>query len=146
MIIVDTNILLYAYVPRLEQHRVAAQWMEETLSSGGNSIGIIWQVATAFLRLSTNKRIFESPLEIAMAKSYLDEIFAHPLVSQVGPTERHWNIYSSILIEQRLAGDIVMDAHIAAVAIEHNAIVATTDKHFRQFTGYVKVIYPLSIK
>jgi len=146
VITVDANILLYAYVPRLELHATAARWLEETLSTGNTALGITWQVATAFRRIGTNKRIFESPMAIAVAKGYLDVLFSHPLVVQIGPSERHWDIYSNILIEQGLTGDIVMDAHIAAVAIEHDATVATTDKHFRQFKDYVKVIYPLTSK
>lgn len=144
MIIVDANILLYAYMSHFPQHERSAQWLENTLSEGTDSIGIIWHVATAFLRLSTNHRIFDNPFTGEFARSRLDELFSHPLVSAVVPTSRHWEIYSGLLAGLNLAGDIVMDAHIASVAIEHNGIVASTDKDFRRFLGYIKIIDPLA--
>ncbi|HLA95516.1 MAG TPA: TA system VapC family ribonuclease toxin [Pyrinomonadaceae bacterium] len=143
MIVLDANLILYAYVPDFPQHERASAWLEKTLSNGEHVVLIAWQVATAFLRISTNPRIFDDPLSMELAKSYLDHLFSHPFVRQVNPTDRHWEIYSKILIEQNLTGDIVMDAHIAAIAVEHNAIVASTDKHFRRFSEYVKTIDPL---
>lgn len=142
MIVVDANIILYAYIDQFPQHKIAAEWIQETLSTGKDSIAITWQVATAFLRISTNPRIFEVPFDIATAKACLDDLFGHPLVVLLGPTERHWKIFSDILLEHNLAGDIIMDAHIAAMAIEHNANVASSDRNFRLFSDYVKVISP----
>lgn len=94
-------------------------------------------------KVSTNRRIFELPFDLAFAKQCLNNLFGHPLVSQVGPTGDHWEIYSRILVEQNFTGDIVMDAHIAASAIEHSASVASVDKDFRRFSDYVKIIDPL---
>ena len=144
MIVLDANVLLYAHVPSFPQHKAAAAWIEETLSEGKNSVAIIWQVATAFLRISTNARIFDKPFDIATSINCLNELFTHPLVQQLGPTERHWGIYSAILVDQNLTGDIIMDAHIAATAIEHGAAIASTDRNFRRFAEYVKVINPLA--
>lgn len=143
MIVLDANLLLYAHNPVFPQHEAVAFWLEETLSEGKDSLAITWQVATAFIRISTNPRIFDIPFDISTSANCLNELFAHPLVQQIGPTERHWGIYSAILIEQKLKGDIVMDAHIAAIAVEHNAAVASTDKNFRRFSEYVKVINPI---
>lgn len=144
MIIVDANILLYAHMLHFPQHLRTAEWLEGTLSQGADSIGIIWHVATAFLRLSTNPRIFDDPFSGEFARSKLDELFSHPLVSTIVPTGRHWEVYSRLLEDLNLTGDIVMDAHIAAIAIEHKAAVATTDKDFRRFSDHVKIIDPLS--
>lgn len=144
MIIVDANVLLYAHMSHFAQHRQAADWLERTLSQGADSIGIIWQVATAFLRLSTNARIFDDPFSGEFARTKLDELFSHPLVNIVLPTARHWEIYSGLLKELNLTGDIIMDAHIAAIAIEHKAAIASTDKDFRRFSDHVKIIDPLS--
>lgn len=129
---------------RFSQHQKTAQWLENTLSEGRDSIGITWHVATAFLRLTTNRRIFDSPFSGEFARSRLDKLFAHPLISVVVPTARHWDIFSGMLSDLNLTGDITMDAHIASVAVEHNAAVATTDKDFRRFTDYVKIIDPLA--
>lgn len=144
MIIIDANILLYAYMPQFAQHPQTVRWLEGTLSEGGESIGITWHVATAFLRLSTNRRIFGDPFTGEFSRSRLDELFAHPLVSAVVPTPRHWEFFSRILSDLDVTADLVMDAHIAATALEHNAAIASTDKDFRRFSDYVKVIDPLS--
>ena len=144
MIIVDANILLYAYMPGFLQHQLTAEWLEGTLSEGSDAVGITWHVATAFLRLSTNRRIFDDPFTGELARAKLDELFSHPLVTAVVPTDRHWKIYSGILADLNLSGAIVMDAHLASVAIEHRASVASTDKDFRRFSDHVKVIDPLA--
>lgn len=144
MVILDSNILLYGHIPRFAQHTRVAGWIEGTLSSGTDVLGITWQVATSFLRISTNRRTFERPFDLDFAKQCLDNLFAHPQVSQVLPTRDHWEIYSRILVEQNLTGDIVMDAHIAAMAVEHDAAVATVDKDFRRFSDYIKIIDPLA--
>jgi len=144
VVILDSNILLYGHIPRFAQHERVAKWLEDALSGGSDVLGITWQVATAFLRISTNRRIFERPFDLAFAKQCLDSLFDHPLVVEVGPTSNHWKIYSRILVEQNLAGDIVMDAHIAAIAVEHKASIASADKDFRRFSDYVKIIDPLA--
>ncbi len=66
------------------------------------------------------------------------------MVEIVGPTEKYWSIYSKILREMNISGDVVMDAHIAAMAAEHSAAVASTDKDFRRFSDYVTIIDPLA--
>ncbi|MGQ0542865.1 MAG: TA system VapC family ribonuclease toxin [Blastocatellia bacterium] len=144
MVILDSNILLYGHIPRFAQHARVAGWLEGALSDGSDVLGITWQVATAFMRISTNRRIFEVPLDLAFAKQCLDDLFGHPLVSEVGPTSDHWETYSRIFVEQNLTGDIVMDAHIVAIAVEHNASVASVDKDFRRFSDYVAIIDPLA--
>lgn len=144
MIIIDANILLYAYMSQFQQHSRVSVWLEETLSEGKDSVGIIWHVATAFIRLSTNRRIFDNPFTGEFARTRLDALFAHPSVAAVVPTSQHWKIYSGMLADLSLSGDIVMDAHIASVAAEHNAAVASTDKDFRRFSDYVKIINPLA--
>ena len=68
MVVLDTNILLYAHMPIFDQHAQVAKWLEDTLSSGSTTLGITWQVATAFLRLSTNRRVFVKPFQIQFAK------------------------------------------------------------------------------
>lgn len=143
MVILDSNILLYATMPRFAQHDRVKNWLEEALSTGSDTIGLMWQVVTGFLRIGTNRRIFDRPLDLEFAQSFITDLFDHPMVTSVGPTENHWQIYADLLSEMNLTGDIVMDAHIAAVAIEHKASVATTDKDFRRFSDHVKIIDPL---
>lgn len=145
MILLDANILLYAYIEELPQHKKVSKWLEELLLSRDESVAVVWTVATAFLRISTNKRIFKRPSSIADAADRLDELFANPMVESVVPTERHWSICSKILREMNITGDVVMDAHIAAMAVERGAAVASADKDFRRFSNFVKIIDPLKI-
>ena len=144
MILLDANILLYAYVEELPQHSGTARWLENLLSVQAESVAIAWAAATAFLRIATSKRIFKRPWSMTEASERLDELLAHPMVQLVGPTDKHWPIYSKILKDMNLSGDVVMDAHIAAIAMEHNASVASVDKGFRRFSDYVKIIDTLA--
>jgi len=143
MILLDANILLYAYIEALAQHQRASEWLETHLSDSVETIAVTWTAANAFLRVSTNNRIFDNPWSIADAASRLDDLLLHPMVQVVGPTEEHWAVYSKILKEMDLKGDFVMDAHIAAMAVEHRASVASADKDFRRFSDYVTIIDPL---
>jgi toxin-antitoxin system PIN domain toxin len=144
MVILDSNILLYATMPRFDQHKRVKQWLEEALSTGPDVIGITWQVATGFVRIGTNRRIFDRPLDLAFVQNFLSDLFAHRMVTTVAPTDDHWRVYSKLLTDMNLTGDVVMDAHIAAIAIEHKASVASTDKDFRRFSDHIKIVDPLA--
>lgn len=146
MIVLDTNILVYAHIPDFPQHHKVGKWLESTLSDGGDSIGLVWQAISGFLRIITNPRIFDEPRPMDFARACIDDLLSHPLVHQVHTTEKHWKIYSKLVTELNIIGDVVTDAHIAAIAVEHKAAVATTDKDFRRFSDYVKIIDPLKTK
>lgn len=144
MILLDANILLYAYLDVFPQHQRVAGWLENLLTTRKEIIGVSWVATTAFMRISTNRRVFNVPSPPEESANRLDELFTHPMVQTVLPTDSHWSIYSGLIREMNLSGDIVMDAHIAAIAIEHKASVASTDKDFRRFFDYVKIIDPLA--
>ena len=143
MIVLDTNVLVYAYHPQLEQHKIVARWLEHSLTKGNESIGLVWPVLSGFIRISTNRRVFETPMPINVAVQHVTKLFSHPLVQQLDTTHDHWKVFSSILSELGSGGDIVSDVHIAAIAKEHKASVATTDKDFRRFSDHVKIIDPM---
>ena len=144
MILLDANILLYVYLDVFPQHQRVAEWLEDLLATRNEIVGVSWIATTAFMRISTNRRVFNVPSSPEESADRLDELFAHPMVQMVAPTEFHWSVYSSLIREMKLAGDVVMDAHVAAIAIEHKASVASTDKDFRRFSDYVKIIDPLA--
>ncbi len=146
MIVLDTNVLIYAHHPQLPQHKRTLAWLESTLSQGNESVGLVWPAVSGFLRISTNPRIFSEPMTIDFAQSCIDDLFSHPLVHQIHTTDNHWSIFSTLLSELKITGDVVADAHIAAIASEHRASVATADKDFRRFSYYVKIIDPLKTK
>lgn len=142
MIVLDTNILVYAYHPQLPQHETVKSWLESVLNQR-SSVGLVWPAITGFVRISTNRRIFETPMTIKTATGYVADLLDYPLVRELHTTEKHRNIFSRLLIDTGAVGDIVADAHIAAVAIEHKASVASCDRDFRRFSDHVKIINPL---
>lgn len=134
MMLLDANLLLYAVNRDLPQHKKARAWLEKTLS-GKQSVGVPWVVILAFLRLTTNPRVFEHPLAIESAAEYIDEWLAQPIVSTVVPGPKHWPILRNLLAGCGTGGNLTSDAHIAALAIEHGYTVYSTDHDFKRFAG-----------
>lgn len=141
MITPDANIILYAYNEDAPQHSAAKKWLEEQLSLPV-SFGLSWQVITAFLRISTNSRAFPQPFDLQEAIEIVDEWIALPNIEIITPTENHWTIFQTLIIEGQTKAALMMDAHLAALAIEHGATLATTDSDFSKFSG-LKIINPL---
>ena len=141
MILLDANLLLYAHNTSSKEHQTTVSWLEEILA-GPAPIALSWDTILAFLRVSTTARIFGEPLDLEMAKSVVSDWLSQPNVSIVGPTDRHWEIFSKLLPRSRLRGSLIMDAHLAALAIEHGATLCTNDRDFARFPG-LKVEYPL---
>ena len=137
----DANLLIYAYDENAEHHERAKTWLEERLSSP-ELFGLSWQVITAFLRISTNARVFNAPFTLAEASEIVSQWLAQPQVKILLPTERHWQIFSDLILEGQTSGAMMMDAHLAALAIEHGATLATNDRDFARFSK-LKSINPL---
>jgi toxin-antitoxin system PIN domain toxin len=132
MILVDANLLLYAYDPRSELHAAARAWLEATLS-GPALVRFAWVTVWAFLRISTNSRVFERPLSMAEAEGHVASWLDQPTAGILDPGERHWEILRSLTQSGQTAGPLVMDAALAAIAIEHGATLCTTDRDFARF-------------
>jgi hypothetical protein len=134
MILVDANLLLHAYQPRGAQHAAGRAWLESVLS-GSEFVRFAWVSLWAFLRISTNPRAFEHPLSsseaVAAVSSWLDQ----PVAGMLEPGERHMEILSRLLADGQATGPLVMDAALAAIAIEHGATLHTTDRDFARFPG-----------
>jgi len=141
MMLIDANLLLYAYDSSSQHHIKARQWLERTLSEY-LPVRLAWITILAFLRISTNRKIFENPFSISEATSIVKEWLEHPMVDVLNPTERHWLILSKLLGNGQASGPLVMDAHLAALAIEHGARLCTTDKDFSRFDD-LQVFNPL---
>lgn len=134
MILVDANLLLYAYQPSAAQHERARAWLEEVLSEP-EPVRLAWVTLLAFLRVATSPRIFEYPFSIEEAVGIVSTWLDQPMVSILDPGERHWTILSDLLVRTQSRGPNVMDAYLAALAIEHGATLFTTDQGFRRFPG-----------
>jgi toxin-antitoxin system PIN domain toxin len=134
MMLVDANILLYAYNPRATKHQASRQWLEATLS-GPELVRLAWMSVWAFLRISTNPRVFEQPLSAEEADVVVSSWLAQPGVGIVEPGERHWEILRALLRDGQSTGPLVMDAALAALALEHGATLYSTDRGFARFPG-----------
>jgi toxin-antitoxin system PIN domain toxin len=131
MILIDANILIYAHVPTLPHHEAARRWLEEQLNE--SRVGLPWPSLLAFMRLVTNPRIFERPASITEAWSRVEEWLALPSVWIPQPTERHSQILGELLRKVVDRPTLIPDAHLAALAIEHNLILCSTDEDFARF-------------
>jgi toxin-antitoxin system PIN domain toxin len=130
----DVNILLYAYDEESASHPEARAWLEEILS-GTEPVGFAWAVLLGFARISTSPAVYESPLDPAEALDLVDEWLAQPVASVVQPTERHAAVLRELLEPLGAAGNLVSDAHLAALAIEHGAELYSRDNDFARFNG-----------
>ena len=134
MILVDANLLLYAYHPKAAQHEASRSWLEGVLS-GSELVRVAWVTVWAFLRIATSSRVFERPLSPAEAESAVSSWLARPAAGILEPGDRHWDILRDLLRDGQTAGPLVMDAVLAALALEHGATLQTTDRDFSRFTG-----------
>ena len=132
MILVDANLLLYAEDQLNPRHDAARQWWDAQLS-GTAPVCLCWTVLCAFIRIGTNSRIFEYPLSIDQSVSRVQSWRDQPCTRLIHPTERHWAVLQQLLVDGQAAANLVSDAHLAALAIEHNCELVSTDADFARF-------------
>lgn len=134
MILVDANLLIYAYDLSSPVHERARVWLSGALS-GEEPVGLCWTTILAFLRITTNRAIFKDPFAIDEAVSIVDDWLAQPTVRLVEAGGHHWVILRELLTESQAKGKLLMDAHLAALALEHGLTLFTRDGDFTEFRG-----------
>ena len=132
MILVDANILLYAEDSLHPLNQQARTWWDKQLS-GSETVCLCWLVLTAFIRIGTNPRVFEQPLSLEQAISRVQSWLDQPCTRIIGPTQRHWLVFKQMLVEGQASANLVTDAYLAALAIQHGCTLATTDCDFARF-------------
>jgi len=132
MILVDANLLLYAEDERSPLNKKARAWWDAQLS-GASAVCLSWPVLNAFLRIGTNPRVFEQPLTLTAAIERVEGWFAQPCVRLIHPTNRHWDALKEMLVEGQATANLVSDAHLAALAVEHGCVLCSTDSDFARF-------------
>jgi uncharacterized protein len=132
--LVDANLLLYATDTRSPRHASAKSWLDRQLS-GDETIALAWVVLLAFLRLSTHPQVFARPLALERAFGVVDRWLEQPCVVVVHPGARHAAMMRQLLGGLGTAGNLVNDAHLAALAIEHGAELNSCDSDFSRFSG-----------
>ena len=134
MILVDANLLLYAEDSLSEQHEAARTWWDDQLSNA-SPVCLCWPVLKAFIRIGTNTRLHQNPLTLTEACDRVQSWLDQPCIRLVHPTDGHWALFQKMLKEGKASGNLVSDAHIAALAIEHNCVLQSTDNDFTRFQG-----------
>jgi uncharacterized protein len=130
----DVNLLLYAADETSVRHKPARRWLEETLS-GTETVAFAWLALVGFLRIGTNQAIFEHPLAVDKACDLIDGWLDLPCATVVHPTDRHATVLRELLMPLGTAGNLTNDAHLAALAIEHGALLCSCDTDYARFAG-----------
>jgi uncharacterized protein len=133
MIVPDANLLLYAVNNEAPLHAGAKSWVQDVLT-GSETIGFAWLCLVAFVRVSTSA-IFPRPLPVNTALDEIDRWLEHPNAVILHPGPTHNRILRELLSPLGTAGNLTSDAHLAALAIEHRALLCSADSDFARFTG-----------
>jgi toxin-antitoxin system PIN domain toxin len=132
VVVVDLNLLLYSVNRDSKQHRAAKAWLEELLS-GDETVGFAWVVLLGFIRLTTNRQIFASPLSVEEAIAVVDSWLDQPNAQVLAAGEQHWSILRELLSSVGASANLTTDAHLATLTIEHGAELCSTDGDFARF-------------
>lgn len=130
----DANVLLYAVNSDAPNHDLARSWLDDALS-GRRTVGFTWTVLLAFLRLATHPAVFPHPLSVEQATEQLRSWLRGPTAALVEPGPRQVDLLASLLSSSGVGGNLVGDAHLAAIAIEHGAELVSFDRDFARFEG-----------
>jgi len=140
VIVLDANVLLYAYDSSSLAHERCRHWLTEAFN-GGEQIGLPWQTLLAFVRIATNSRAFRVPLSGERACVIVSQWLTLPQVVVVAPGEAFWSIFVEQVKRAQVLGPLVTDAALAALAIESGATLCSTDRDFLRFEG-LKLVDP----
>ena len=134
MIVVDANLLIYAYDVKSGHHRKSAAWFERVLSDK-EAVGLPWPCISAFVRVVTNRRLAGMRVPVNAALATVEEWLQSPNVQVLVPGDRHWIVFRRMVIEGQAAGTLVSDAETAALTIEYGGVLHTADRDFARFPG-----------
>jgi len=141
-VIVDANILLFATDEHSRFHESARQWLEERLR-GTARVGLPWQSLGAFLRLSTNPRVYPRPLTPETAWTQVDSLLSLDIVWIPHPGPSYAEILGQLVLRHDVRGNLVTDAQLAALALEHGLAICSADTDFARFAE-IEWVNPLA--
>jgi hypothetical protein len=142
MILIDVNVLVYAHREDADRHPNFHAWLENLLKAP-SAFGISQQVLSGFLRVVTHPKVFSTPSPLKTALEFANLLRNHPRAVMVGPGPSHWDIFETFCIECNAKGNLIADAYLAALAVEHGCEWITTDRDYARFRG-LKWRHPLS--
>jgi uncharacterized protein len=132
VILVDANLLLYAKISSFPEHAKAHAWLDEKLN-GPDRVALPWESVLAFLRLSTNSRLFKRPLSMAVAWEQVRSWLNLDTTWCPSATSEHEVVLDALLAPGGITPKLVMDAHLAALAVEHGLVLCSADGDFGRF-------------
>ncbi len=134
MILIDSNLLIYAHVSILSQHQTAKRWLEDKLN-GAARVGLPWASLLSFVRVVSNSRFFREPETVQAAWAQAENWLDSPVAWTPLPTERHREVLGTLIATGTRRANLVPDAHLAALAIEHGLTLCSSDGDFARFHG-----------
>jgi len=134
VIVPDVNVLVHAYNSDSPRHAQARPWLERTLGQE-RPVGLAWVTVLGFIRLATNRAVLGNPMTVGAVATVVRTWLNHPRVQTLVPGDQHGEILLRFLEGIGTAGNLTTDAHLAALAIEYQAEIASTDNDFARFPG-----------
>lgn len=134
MIVPDINLLVFAHNADAPLHQPARQWWEELLTDG-EPVALPWAVVLGYVRIMTHPAVMERPLRPAEALADVRSWLERPNVVLMTPGPRHLDLLEHLLGGVGVAGNLTTDAHLAALAVEHQAEIHSNDRDFARFPG-----------
>jgi hypothetical protein len=134
VILPDINLLVYAYNTDAPDHRRAKAWWEECLS-GDRPVALPWVVLLGYLRLTTSGKVLVDPFSAEEALGHIRSWVERPQTQILHPGPRHLDLLESLMRDSQGSKNLTTDAHLAALAIEHQAELHTNDGDFSRFSG-----------
>ncbi len=134
MMLLDVNIVLAAHRDDHPYYAEVRPWFDRLLA-GDERFGVPAFVWASFIRIATNRRIFEAPTPIAEAFAFLRAVRAQPNHVPVAPGNSHLELFEKLCHEGDAAGDLTADAYLAALAVEQGSELVSLDRDFARFRG-----------
>jgi len=134
MLLADVNVFLYAHRPESPRHDEHRSWLDAALG-GMEPLGVSEAVLASFVRIATHGRVYREPTPTEVALTFCEAVLAAPAAVVLRPGPRHWQLFSSLVRTVGARGNLVPDAYLAALALEHGATWVTTDRGFARFPG-----------
>jgi uncharacterized protein len=142
LIVVDSNLLIYAYDTDSPHNASSRAWLEKTFS-GSEAVGLTWQTVCAFLRVVTNRRLLRSYRPMQEALQVVNEWLEQPNVRVLTPGDRYWELLRRTILDAGASGPLVSDAELASLTIEHGGVLHSADRDFARFPG-LRWVNPLT--
>lgn len=142
--LIDSNILIYAKMGAADEQKAVSHWLTSTLANKEHSIIVCETTLLAFLRISTNRKVFRPPLPLDQATEFIVSFLSHPAVGIIKPNAEHFSELGAFSAAYGFTGNLVMDAHLAVLARDAGAVLVTRDEDFLA-VPFLKMIDPVKL-